>query len=112
MGECGDHFPHVHSGGDLKVSGGRGQGMLVVDGDLELVGGFVFAGVIVVRGRLRIGGIGTAVTGAVVVANEEQGLIAIGGTAVIRYSKCAIDRALAASGSPELLRSRSGFRVF
>jgi hypothetical protein len=53
-GPCSGHRPLVHAAGDLVIRGGRGQGVLVVDGNLTVSDGFSFRGLIVVRGRLRI----------------------------------------------------------
>jgi hypothetical protein len=36
------------------VTGGAGRGIIVVDGDLTLDGGFRFQGILIVRGRLTI----------------------------------------------------------
>ena len=49
---CADWFPLIYAPGDLSVSGGSGQGLLVVAGDLTLAG-TSFHGVVHVGGRLR-----------------------------------------------------------
>src|ERR1043166_5023746 len=38
-GACDTYFPIIHVLGDLKVTTGRGQGILLVDGDLTVAGG-------------------------------------------------------------------------
>ena len=56
---CSDWYPIIHITGSAKVqSGGVGQGLLLVDGDLELRGNFVFYGIIIVQGSLGTQGPG------------------------------------------------------
>src|SRR5439155_1075262 len=50
-GACESYFPTIHVLGDLKVTTGRGQGVLLVDGDFTVAGNFAFPGV-----RLAPGG--------------------------------------------------------
>lgn len=48
---CGAYFPIIHVAGDARVvGGGLGQGILLVDGDLDVVLPFGFYGIVVVRG--------------------------------------------------------------
>ncbi len=50
---CGSYFPIVHVAGDARMTGGGlGQGILLVDGNLEIVSPFGFFGIVVVRGRI------------------------------------------------------------
>ena len=50
LAACRNYFPVVHvTGPGLRiVAGGRGQGVLLVDGDLDITGDFDFTGLIVV----------------------------------------------------------------
>ena len=111
-GACGDHFPAVYSVEDLAVNGGYGQGILVVEGDFTVSGGFQFFGVVVVLGRLMTLGTGGQITGALVVSNEDFGPQALVGTTRIQYSSCAVDRSLASSGRGVLLRERSWLDMY
>lgn len=54
-GPCGAYFPLVAGAGIVTVAGGEGQGILVVDGDLQLTGDARYAGILLVRGRLLLG---------------------------------------------------------
>jgi len=63
---CTSLLPVIHAPGDLVVSGGRGQGILLVDGDLVLEGSFEFSGLVIVQGHLWSGVGGAHITGAVI----------------------------------------------
>jgi type II secretory pathway pseudopilin PulG len=101
-GPCADYFPLIWAPGDLTIAGGRGQGILLVEGDLTIVGPVTFAGVVLVRGRLRTAGGPTLVAGAVLVESPDAaGAAVIDGATSIVYSRCAVGEALAAA--PPLL---------
>ena len=101
--QCYGHFPVVHgTGAQLKfASGTRGQGILLVDGDFEIVGGFEWTGLILVRGQMKVTGTGNKIQGAILTEGVDV-LTAggIGGNAEVHYSKCAIDRAVAGAAQP------------
>ena len=92
---CFDWFPLIHITGDANVqSGGVGQGILLVDGDLELRGFFVFYGIIIVQGSVSTEGSGNRVYGGVMASNavfESQSFV---GGSVVTNSTCAVSRAL------------------
>jgi len=92
---CGGYFPLIyHSGPSLTVqSGGVGQGVLLVDGDLDLRGGFTFHGIIIIQGTFSTQG-GETVYGAVMAGNAEVDDQAMVGTSAIQYSSCGVRRAL------------------
>jgi type II secretory pathway pseudopilin PulG len=102
LGVCADYFPVIWAPGDLSIAGGQGQGILLVEGDLTIVGPVTFAGVVLVRGRLRATGGPTLLTGAVLVESPDPvGAATIDGATSIVYSRCAVGEALAAA--PALL---------
>jgi hypothetical protein len=110
-GACTSHYPVVHTAGDLLVNGGRGQGLLLVDGNLTLRGGFEFFGVVLVRGALLSGVGGARITGAVALAS--QGPIASSlGSIAIDFSRCAARRALLSLAFPLPVMERSWYEVF
>jgi hypothetical protein len=91
---CGGHIPAIGSQGDLVVHGGVGQGLLVVDGDLEFRSDARFYGMIVATGTLRL----------LEAAHVEGFAIAFGGVEVdtgarLDGSACWAVRALAAQRS-------------
>jgi|GEM_PF-755365 len=91
---CADHFPLIHAPGNMRIEGGTGEGLLIVDGDLTIAGGAYFSGVAAVRGVLEITGAsalhGTALASRVMVR----------GGSLARYSSCAVERALRAAALP------------
>lgn len=92
---CERYFPYVHVEGDLVAPSGAGQGVLVVDGDLTLMGSFTWAGLIVVRGALRTAGTGTRIHGAVALLGT--GPHELDGDVDIAWSPCAVREAVLAS---------------
>ncbi len=110
--ECKDYRPTVFSDGDLSLTGGRGQGILVVLGDLSISGGFEHYGLVLLSGRLVSSGSGGSIVGAVVAANENREPNDLDGPLEVRYSTCALERAIAASGTGEPIRERGWFRVY
>lgn len=93
---CGDYYPIIHAQGDyLELQGGGvGQGILLVDGDLDLRGDFLFHGIVIVQGNFETQGSGNRVRGAVMAGNtyfEDQTMT---GGSVVGYSGCAVTRAI------------------
>jgi hypothetical protein len=101
--QCYGFFPIAHGTASRLIfaSGTRGQGILLVDGDLELVGGFEWSGLIIVRGQMKVTGTGNKITGAVLTEGVDIATAgAIGGDAEVHFSKCAIDRAVNGAAQP------------
>lgn len=95
-GACGDYFPivHIQSPVGLIQSGGMGQGILLVDGDLDLRGNFVYHGIVIVQGNFETQGSGNRVLGGVMANNVDFALQTMAGTSVVSYSSCAVERAV------------------
>ena len=92
---CGNHFPVIHIQGSAKIqSSDFGQGILLIDGDLEMRGGFTFYGPVVVRGTVRTSGTGGHFFGGLIAANVELETTTVLGDALVQYSSCAVTRAL------------------
>lgn len=86
-GPCAEHLPLIHAAGHLVMDGGTGQGILVVDGNLELRAGARFYGPVLVRGRAIIHD-GALVHGTLVAGG---GLTVEDGT--VLYGVCPLWRA-------------------
>lgn len=87
---CAGYRPVVRIAGAGTVTGGVGQGVLVVDGDLMVQGGFRFDGLILVGGRLEIAGAGADLRGAVQVDDVGNRGSRIGSSGRITYSTCRL----------------------
>ena len=112
---CGGYFPIIYAPGDLKLNTGEGQGILLVEGDLNVQGKFEFYGVVIVRGSMKTAGGGAGsihFRGAVMAANVDLEETKIAGNAQIQYSSCAVTRAQTAAGIGSQLRSRGWLQLF
>ena len=109
---CTGYFPVIHATGDLTIAGGRGQGVLLVDGDLVLTGAAEFDGLVLVRGSLTAVGAGGRIRGGVVVAvtGGARAVSLEGGS--IGYSGCALVAALRDAWPARLLPERSWSELF
>lgn len=104
---CTSRFPLIYAQGNLQITGGRGQGILMVNGDLEVAGGFEFYGPVIVRGHLRTTGTGGHFNGGVMAANVDLENNTVLGDAEITYSSCAIEKALTSAAAQRPVNGRS-----
>jgi hypothetical protein len=96
---CYNHFPIIYSAADLVINGnGRGQGILLINGDLKINGTFDFYGIIIARDDIERG-TGTAnIHGAVFSRDANVGDDSFwSGTQDVSFSKCALENALRGS---------------
>ena len=91
---CADYFPVLHAPGNMRIEGGAGQGVLLVDGDLAIAGRARFSGVAAVRGVLEI--TEHSELRGVILASR----VIVHGGSHARYSSCAADRALRSAAVP------------
>jgi hypothetical protein len=103
---CGGYFPIIYVSGNLVLNTGQGQGILMVEGDLTVNGGFEFFGIVIVRGSLSTAGTGGHFNGAVLAANVNLDNNAVLGDALVQYSQCAKAKALTNAAPGRQLRSR------
>jgi len=111
-GICETYFPIIYVAGDLGLSGGTGQGVLLVEGDLTVQGGFSFYGPVIVRGTLRTSGTGGHFYGGVMAANVQLDASVVLGDAEVRYSSCTITQALMGSATPAFIKQRSWAELY
>jgi hypothetical protein len=108
-GKCEGYFPIIYFGGtgNAHITGGTGQGILLVEGDLTVDGGFEWFGPVIARGHVTTQGTGGHFNGGVMAADVDLEQNTVLGNAIIDYSKCAIDAALVGAGIPKRLKQRS-----
>lgn len=112
-GPCAGYLPIVHVDGDLELLPGRGQGILLVEGNLRLHGPYTFAGLVMVRGGLDVATGDSAVHLSGAVFAWSVGLQTTPPAVLsITYSKCLVSKALLSSGQLIPLRSRSWKALF
>ena len=112
-GACDTYFPIIHVLGDLKVTTGRGQGILLVDGDFTVAGNFQFDGAVIARGGLKMSGTGNKIVGAVMAASVSvDDDVSLSGNTSLLYSSCALQAALSASAYPAQAMQRGWVDVF
>lgn len=113
-GACESYFPIIHSQGSgytLALRGGTGQGILLVDGDLEISGDFTFYGPVIVKGKFS-GKNSAKIHGALLVANSAGGTNTFANTSTVTYSSCAIKKAFENALPPKRLVERAWVEVF
>jgi hypothetical protein len=113
VAECYNYFPIVYATTTLHVNGGYGQGILLVEGDLKINGGFEWSGLIIVKDDFDKANGAAVVHGAVMArnANMMDESIVTGNTSY-SYSECAIDRALRGSAQVVQARQRAWSELF
>ena len=92
---CGSFFPIIWAKQSLSInSSASGQGILLIEGDLDVQGGYTFYGPVYVRGQFRTAGTGGHFNGGVIAANVDLNTSTVLGNAVVTYSSCAVERAI------------------
>lgn len=94
--ECFNYFPiiYIKNTSEVTLNTGYGQGILLIESDVRVNGGFKFFGPVFIRGTLTTNGSGGHFWGGVVAANADLDTNTVLGNAVITYSSCSIERAL------------------
>jgi hypothetical protein len=113
---CYNYFPIIYHYGNLSISGtGAGQGILLVEGDLNVQGRIDFYGPVIATGGVNIRGTGSddvKFYGGVVAQDVTLDDSKLTGNAMINYSSCAIKRAVQGSATPMALGERSWVQVY
>ncbi|HEX6315579.1 MAG TPA: pilus assembly PilX N-terminal domain-containing protein [Gemmatimonadaceae bacterium] len=112
---CYGYFPIIYSAGDLHINGnGRGQGILLVNGDLSINGIFDFYGIVIARDDILKSNGTARIYGAVFAANLTAGdvLSWMTGDQDVQYSNCAVQSALKGSAILVRVKERHWAQVF
>jgi hypothetical protein len=114
--KCFNYFPIIYHNGDLSMSGsGEGQGILLVEGNLQVQGRIDFYGPVIVTGAVNIRGTGSddvKFYGGVLAQDVTLDDSRLTGNATVNYSSCAIKRALQGSAVPTPLSERSWVQLY
>lgn len=113
-GPCESYFPIIHAQGKEKVElrGGSGQGILLVEGDLEIRDDFEFYGPIIVRGKFESRDDAEA-HGTILAANiGKKDETRVRDNSSITYSSCAIKKAFEHAVPPKRMIERAWLEVF
>jgi hypothetical protein len=87
---CGGYFPIIFFDQSVTLaSNSFGQGILLVDGDLNMGGVVTYYGIVIVRGQLNVSG--TVQINGALIAYSTGNFV---GTMDIQYSACTIERAI------------------
>jgi hypothetical protein len=107
---CEAFFPVIHAVGDLRLTAGRGQGVLLVKGRLRIDGPFTFHGVVIAAGGVEARGSDVNVYGTVLSA-DGRGVV-WDATGQVRRSTCAVARASDRAARPYPVPRRGWAELF
>ena len=110
---CKDYFPIIYVTGNLQISQGSGQGILLVNGDVRLNGNFQWYGLIIARDDITKGNGTFDMWGSIMSrnANVQDGSDIVGNSG-FRWSKCAVESALRGSAILTRTRERSWMQMY
>jgi len=115
LSACGDYFPIIHIAGSATLNGDQGQGVLLVDGDLNVQGSYQFFGIVIIQGDLKTAGGGSTDAhfwGGVLAKNADLSIQNLSGKATLNYSSCSILMALQGTSPISMMRSRGWTQLF
>jgi hypothetical protein len=104
---CAGYFPIIYVNGDFQATGGFGQGILIVNGNVAVQGGWQFFGPVIVKGTVTTQGAGGRFTGGILAANIDLQQDVVLEGSVVTYSSCALSTAMQANAPGRLIRRRS-----
>lgn len=113
VGGCTDYFPIIYANGSLQLTNGRGQGILLVNGDIRLSGNFQWFGLIIARDDITKGNGTFDLWGSIMSRNANvQDDNNIVGNSSFRWSKCAVESALRGSAILTRTKERSWVQLY
>jgi len=114
-GACGSYFPIIYATGTITLNNTQGQGILLVNGDLNIQGSYQFYGIVILQGDLKTAGGGTTEAhfwGGVMAKNADLSVQNLSGKATLNYSSCSINAALQATSPISMMRSRGWAQLY
>src|SRR5580765_8766370 len=107
---CGNYFPLIYATGTITLNNTQGQGILLVNGDLNVQGSYQFYGIVIILGDLKTAGGGTTEAhfwGGVMARNADLSVQNLSGKATLNFSSCSILAALQAQSPISPMRQRA-----
>lgn len=114
IAECVNYFPIIYATSSLELGHGRGQGILLVEGDIRFNGQFEWYGLIVTRDDIKKGNGSATVYGAIMARNAEieDDYSDILGNVSINYSHCSLERAMRGSALVQQAKHRAWAELY
>ena len=112
---CGNYFPIIYATGEITLNNTQGQGILLVNGNLNVQGSYQFYGIVIIQGDLKTAGGGTTEAhfwGGVMAKNADLSVQNLSGKATLNYSSCSILAALQAQSMLSMMRSRGWVQLY
>jgi hypothetical protein len=113
---CFNYFPIIYHYGNLSISGsGAGQGILLVEGTLNVQGQVSFFGPVIATGAVNVRGTGSddvKFYGGIIASDVQLDDSKLSGNATVLYSSCANRRALQGSGVVTRLSERGWVQLY
>lgn len=112
---CGNYFPIIYATGEITLNNTQGQGILLVNGNLNVQGSYQFYGIVIIQGDLKTAGGGTTEAhfwGGVMAKNADLSVQNLSGKATLNFSSCSILAALQAQSPIGLMRSRGWVQLY
>ena len=105
---CNNYFPIIYVSTGAQVTGGRGQGILLINGDLKMGGGFEWYGLVIVKDDITRGSGTSSIYGGIMARNANtvggDNTEDLSGTVNLLYSGCSIERAM--RGSAQVVQAK------
>ena len=110
---CINYFPIIYSTQNIAFNGGRGQGILLVDGDVRINGNFEWFGLIIARDDITKGNGNATITGAIMARNAQiSDNSDVQGNITINYSQCSLEKALQGSAQVSQAKQRAWTEIY
>ena len=115
LSACASYWPIIHATGTITLNNTQGQGILLVDGDLNIQGSYQFFGIVIIQGDLKTAGGGSTDAhfwGGVMAKNADLSVQSLSGKATLNFSSCSILMALQATSPISMMRSRGWTQLY
>jgi hypothetical protein len=112
---CAQFIPLIVATGDVVVTGGVGQGMLLVQGHLHIEGPFEFTGVIVALNGIQSDADGVTIDGALIsgtATGTVTGAVQLSGHATVMGDPCTVQRIVASAVPPRAVGGRAWAELY